>query len=94
MEYFTEFEVQSFEYDVRQDDMGENRVIDVEFVVKAITHVMYKEEVEVIQDVYCPTKLLNMDIKENNINVIQGHGYTESLVKGDIDVKNDEFKTN
>ncbi len=32
MEYFTEFEVQSFEYDVRQDDMGENRVIDVEFV--------------------------------------------------------------
>ncbi|HAR87026.1 MULTISPECIES: SPOCS domain-containing protein [unclassified Clostridium] len=92
MEYFTEFEVQSFEYDVRQDDMGENRVIDVEFVVKAITHVMYKEEVEVIQDVYCPTKLLNMDIKENNINVIQGHGYTESLVKGDIDVKNDDLK--
>jgi len=94
MEYFTNFEVQSFEHDVRQDDMGESRIIDVEFVAKAVTHVMYKEEVEVIQDVYCPTKLLNMDIKENNINVIQGHGYNESLVKGDIDVKDEQLKPN
>ncbi|MEG1256452.1 SPOCS domain-containing protein [Clostridium sp.] len=92
MEYFTDFCVQSFEYDVRQDDMGENRIIDVEFILKATTHVMYKEEVEVIQDGYCPTKLLNMDVKENNINVIQGHGYNECLVKGDIDVKDDELK--
>ncbi len=94
MEYFTDFCLQSFEYDVRQDDMGENRIIDVEFVVKAITHVMYKEEVEVIQDGYCPTKLLNMEVKENNLNVIQGHGYTEHLVKGDIDVKDGDLKPN
>ncbi|MFR1709903.1 MAG: DUF3794 and LysM peptidoglycan-binding domain-containing protein [Clostridium sp.] len=92
MEYFTNFEVQSFEYDVRQDDMGETRIIDVEFVVKATTNVMYKEEVEVIQDVYCPTKLLNMNVKENNINVIQGHGYNEALVKGDIDIKDEALK--
>ncbi|MEG0308160.1 MAG: DUF3794 domain-containing protein [Clostridium sp.] len=94
MEYFTDFCVQSFEHDIRQDDMGENRVIDIEFMVKATTHVMYKDEVEVIQDGYCPTKLLTMDSKENNINVIQGHGYNECLVKDDIDIKDDNVKPN
>ncbi|MDU1413023.1 MAG: DUF3794 domain-containing protein [Clostridium sp.] len=92
MEYFTDFQLYSFEYDIRQDDMGENRVIDVEFIVKAITRVMYKEEVEVIEDCYCPSKILNMDNKENNINVIQGQGYSETLVKGDIEVKDDDIK--
>ncbi len=92
MEYFTDFCLQSFEYDVRQDDMGESRIIDVEFLVKATTNVMYKEEVEVIQDGYSPTKQLNMETKENNINVIQGHGYNECIVKGDIEVKEDNLK--
>lgn len=92
MEYFTNFCLQSFEYDVRQDDMGESRIIDVEFVVRATTNVMYKEEVEVIQDGYSPSKLLVMDTKENNLNVIQGHGYNECIVKGDIETKGDGLK--
>lgn len=92
MEYFTDFQVHSFDYDIRQDDMGENRIIDVEFLVKAITRVMYKEEVEVIEDCYCPSKMLKMDTKENSINVIQGHGYAETLVKGDIEAKDEELK--
>lgn len=92
MEYFTDFCLQSFEYDIRQDDMGESRIIDVEFVVNATTNVMYKEEVEVIQDGYSPTKKLNMETKENNINVIQGHGYNECVVKGDIEPKEDNSK--
>lgn len=92
MEYFTDFCLNSFEYDVRQDDMGESRIIDVEFIVKATTNVMYKEEVEVIQDGYSPTKHLDMETKENNINVIQGHGYNECIVKGDIETKNDDLK--
>lgn len=92
MEYFTKFCLQSFEYDVRQDDMGESRIIDVEFIVKATTNIMYKEEVEVIQDGYSPTKILNMETKENSINVIQGHGYSECIVKGDIEVKDNNLK--
>lgn len=92
MEYFTQFCLHSFEYDVRQDDMGESRIIDVEFVVKATTNVMYKDEVEVIQDGYSPSKNLIMETKENSINVIQGHGYSECIVKGDIETKNDTLK--
>lgn len=92
MEYFTNFQLESFEYDIRQDDMGENRIIDIEFMVRAVTRVMYKDEVEVIEDCYCPTKMLNMENKENNINVIQGHGYAETLVKGDIEIGEDNVK--
>lgn len=92
MEYFTSFCLHSFEYDIRQDDMGESRIIDVEFIVKATTNVMYKEEIEIIQDGYSPTKHLSMETKENNINVIQGHGYSECIVKGDIEGKSDNLR--
>ncbi|MEG0411216.1 MAG: hypothetical protein RR538_09700, partial [Erysipelotrichaceae bacterium] len=56
---------------------------------ESLLKALNKDEVEVIQDGYCPTKLLTMDSKENNINVIQGHGYNECLVKDDIDIKDD-----
>lgn len=92
MEYYTDFCLQSFDYDVKQDDMGESRIIDIEFTVKAVTKVMYKEEVEVIQDCYCPNQRLNMDVKENGINVIQGLGSAECLVKGDLELKDSMAK--
>ncbi len=94
MEYHTDFEVQSVEHDVRQDDMGENRIIDVEFLVKTNTHVMYKEEVEVIQDGYSPKKTIDMEAQEYNIFILQGQGYEECLVKGDIDIRSNNMKPN
>lgn len=94
MEHYTDFMVASFEHDVREDDMGENRIIDIEFLVKTCTHVMYKEEVEMIEDAYSPTNILDMNAEEYDINVIQGQGQHESLVKGDIEVGEDMPKPN
>lgn len=94
MDYYTDFIVQSVEYDIRQDDMGENRIIDVEFIVKTNTHVMYKEEVEIIQDGYSPNKTIDMEVQEYNVYVIQGQGHEECLVKGDIDIKSNSVKPN
>lgn len=89
MEHNTDFTVHSFEYDIKEDDMGENRILDIEFLVKTITHVMAKEEIEMIEDAYCPTKMVKMDKEEFNINVIQGQNQTETLAKGDIEIAND-----
>ena len=94
MEHHTDFELASFEYDVREDDMGENRIIDVEFIVKTCTRVMYKEDVEMIEDGYSPTTMIDLDTKEFDMNVIQGHGGQETLVKGDIEIEKDMLKPN
>lgn len=94
MDHHTDFMLSSFECDIREDDMGESRIIDVEFLVKTCTHAMYKEEVEMIEDGYCPKVMLDMKSKEYDMNVIQGHGYHEALVKGDIELGSEMLKPN
>ncbi|MEG0774400.1 SPOCS domain-containing protein [Clostridium sp.] len=94
MDHYTDFEVNSFDCDIREDDMGENRILDVEFLVKTCTHVMYKEEVEMIEDAYCPSNLIDMDTMEYDMNIIQGQGQHESLVKGDIEIGEGMVKPN
>lgn len=86
MEHNTDFLVYPFECEVKEDDMGENRILDVEFLVKTCTNVMCKDEIEMIEDAYSPNKILTMDKEEFEMNVMQGSNQTEVLVKGDIEV--------
>ena len=64
---------------VNADNVAEIIGTEADYVVDAIDTVTSK--LDIIQ--YC---------KENNINVIQGHGYNECIVKGDIETKNDDLK--
>ena len=41
-----------------------------------------------IEDVYSPTTMLEMDKKDYGLNVMQGQLLTETLVKGDIELSN------
>ncbi|MBX4266158.1 DUF3794 and LysM peptidoglycan-binding domain-containing protein [Clostridium estertheticum] len=86
MDNYTDFKVDAMEYDVKEDDLGEKRIIDVEFIIKTNTRGMYKEEVDMIEDVYSPTTMLEMDKKDYGLNVMQGQLLTETLVKGDIEL--------
>lgn len=92
MEHNTDFSVHPFEYDIKEDDMGENRILDIEFLVNTSTHVMTKDEVEMIEDAYCPSKLIKMEKEEFDMNIIQGNEQTELLVKGDIEIPEDMAK--
>ncbi|MBU3100721.1 MULTISPECIES: DUF3794 and LysM peptidoglycan-binding domain-containing protein [Clostridium] len=86
MDNYTDFKVDAMEYDIKEDDLGEKRIIDVEFIIKTNTRGMYKEEVDMIEDVYSPTTMLEMDKKDYGLNVMQGQLLTETLVKGDIEL--------
>ena len=88
MDNYTDFKVDGMEFDIKEDDLGEKRIIDVEFLIKTNTRAMRKEEVDMIEDVYSPTTKLEMDKKDYNLNVMQGQLLTETLVKGDIELDN------
>jgi len=86
MDNYTDFRVDAMEYNIKEDDLGEKRIIDVEFLIKSNTRAMHKEEVDMIEDVYSPTRKLEMDKKDYGLNVMQGQLLTETLVKGDIEI--------
>lgn len=92
MDNYTDFRVDAMEFDIKEDDLGEKRIIDVEFIIKTSTRGMYKEEVDMIEDVYSPTTMLEMDKKDYGLNVMQGQLLTETLVKGDIELDSNRSK--
>lgn len=92
MDNVTDFVIDAEEIDIKEDDLGENRIVDLEILVKASTKLMYKDNLELIEDVYCPNVL--MDVKKNkfNINVMQGHVNTETVVKCNMELGNNRAK--
>ncbi len=92
MESYTDFIVDAMNYDIKEDDLGEKRIIDVEFLIKTNTRAMHKEDVDMIEDVYSPTTKLEMDKKDYGLNVMQGQLLTETLVKGDIELNSNMAK--
>lgn len=92
MDNYTDFRVDAKEFDIKEDDLGEKRIIDVEFIIKTNTRAIHKEEVDMIEDIYSPTTMLEMDKKDYGLNVMQGQLLTETLVKGDIELNNNMAK--
>jgi hypothetical protein len=86
MDYYTDYKIDAVEYDVKEDDLGEKRIIDIEALIKATTKVTYKDEVEMIEDAYSPSLLLEMERKDYDLNINQGHAYSECVVKGNIEI--------
>lgn len=85
METYTDFKVDAMEVNIKQDELGENRVIDIEALVKAATRAMYKEEMDIIQDAYSPSVFMEMKKENYKLNVTHGQAKGEIVVKGDIE---------
>lgn len=94
MEHNTDFLIHPIECEVKEDDMGENRILEVEFLVKATTNVMCKDEVEMIEDAYSPSQIIRMEKQDFDMNVVQGNVGNETLVKGDIELDNEMPRPN
>lgn len=92
MDNMTDFVVDALEYEVKEDDLGENRIINIEALVKSNSRVMYKEDIERIEDAYSPNMLVRLDKKNYDLNVMHGQNTCETIVKGDIEVSEDSYK--
>lgn len=86
MESYTDFVVDAIEPELREDDLGESRIVDVEALVKTNTKVMSKEDVDLLDDAYSPTMMVKVDKKDYELNVMHGHAKIQTIVKGDMEL--------
>jgi hypothetical protein len=86
MESYTDFVVDAIEPELREDDLGESRIVDVETLIRTNTKVMIKEEVDVLDDAYSPSMFVKVDKKDYELNVMHGHAKTQTIVKGDMEL--------
>lgn len=89
MDAYSAFKVDATEFNIREDDLGENRILDIEAIIKANIKVMYKSEIEMLEDAYSPDTMF--DIKRDNyeMNLIYGHSSNESIVKENLNFTDD-----
>ncbi|MBA5851456.1 DUF3794 domain-containing protein [Clostridium sp. cel8] len=90
MDSFTDFNMDGIEYTVREDDLGEDRIIEVEALVKSNTKIMYKEDMDIIEDVYSPESLMDIEKKDYELNVIHGQNTVQNIVKSNIELDDNE----
>jgi LysM repeat protein len=83
-----DFTLEDINFDILSDDLGENRILDVDAIVKATIKVVDKEEFQMIEDAYCPEFVIDMEKKKYDLNVLHGQGKAEAIVKGTIDINN------
>ena len=86
MENITEFIVNALEFNVKEDDLGENRILDVEALIKANSRIMFKEEIDRIEDAYSPSMNVKLEKKTYELNVMHGQNSIQTLVKEDIEI--------
>ncbi|ADL52786.1 DUF3794 and LysM peptidoglycan-binding domain-containing protein [Clostridium cellulovorans] len=78
--------IESIEYNVSDDDLGESRVIDVEVLFKGTVEIIGKDDIDIIDDAYCPDVRLNLMKKPYDLNIIFDHKYLENIVKDNIEI--------
>lgn len=85
MNAYADFDLDAVEYNVKEDDLGENRILDIEALIKINIKTESKLDMEVIEDAYSPD--LNIKIEKQNyrLNLIYGQSTVETIVKENID---------
>lgn len=86
MNCFGSIRFDNVEYNIKDDDLGESRLLDMELACKAEAKVISKENIDAIEDAYSPNVLMNMSKNEYQLNIINGFSSYETIVKEDIGV--------
>ena len=74
------------------DNLGENRIINVEFLAKGLVKVLSKEKIDLINDAYCPSQPIDLIKSNHDIGLIHGMVNTEVIIKDNISLNDDKEK--
>jgi len=88
MDGFGDFVLQNVEHNIKEDDLGESRILDVELNIRADVKVTTKESVDIIEDAYSPAVALNMIKSDYVFNVVHDVRDFETIVKENLPVRN------
>ena len=81
-----EVKIDNFDFVLKDDELGESRIIDIECGVNIVCKVMGKDEIEVIDDAYSPGSMIELEKEDKDISVLFGNGQNETIVKETIEV--------
>ena len=77
---------------INADDLGENRVVNVEFMIKGTIKVISKDIIDVIKDAYSPTKSIELSKKNYEIGLVHGIVTSELIIKDNLYPKDENDK--
>ncbi|WP_297422814.1 SPOCS domain-containing protein [Clostridium sp.] len=84
------YEVANNDLMLEEDDLGEVRIINNEFVVKANVKIYSKENIDTIKDAYSTKCLLGLKKDEHEVGILHGVNSSESVIKYNIQLKEND----
>ncbi|WP_411169023.1 SPOCS domain-containing protein [Clostridium sp. MB05] len=78
--------IKDHQYAVNLDDLGENRVVDIEFLIKGNVKVYSKDKIEMLKDAYCPTMNIDLEKDAKEFGAIHSITNMESMVKDNVEL--------
>ncbi|MGL5378680.1 DUF3794 and LysM peptidoglycan-binding domain-containing protein [Clostridium sp.] len=84
--------IKNSECSVSADDLGENRVVNVEFLINGEAKVYSKEKIELLDDAYSPSMAIDLVKSNNEIGIIHGTNSMEVMVKDNMYLKDENQK--
>ena len=86
------YEISNNDLLLEEDDLGEVRIINDEFIVKANVKVFSKENIDMIKDAYSNKCLIGLRKDEHEVGILHGANSSESIVKHNIQLKEKDFR--
>ena len=86
------YEISNNDLMLEEDDLGEIRIINDEFIVKANVKVFSKENIDAIKDAYSNKCLIGLRKDEHEVGILHGANSAESIVKYNIQLKEKDLK--
>lgn len=89
MNVFSDFNFEDAEISIREDDIGESRIIDVSVTGKADIKVSCSETMDMIEDAYSPLSTIELVRKEHELNNLLAFSSAQAIIKDNIEVNAD-----
>jgi len=85
-------DIANYDYMVEPDDLGENRIVNVEFLAKGLIKVLSKELIELIKDAYSPSSEMELVKNRQDIGLVHGIVNADVMLKDNIYPKSEKDK--
>jgi LysM repeat protein len=86
------YEISNNDLMLEEDDLGEIRIINDEFAVKANVKVFSKENIDTIKDAYSNKCLIGLRKDEYEVGILHGVNNSEAIVKQNIQLKENDMR--
>ena len=86
------YEISNNDLMLEEDDLGEVRIINDEFMVKANVKVFSKENIDTIKDAYSTKCLIGLKKDEHEVGILHGANNSESIIKYNIQLNDKDLK--